>query len=124
MYDKVSLGFQEAYMRRLLLLLVLDVVAGEQPAYSQLIPGGPSGDFRAGDQLTEASRIEPSSGSNPAPALMIVPDTLGPKHPDEILRDIDKDLGRSTLERSDYSSPSFNLEKDLRSHSEHSDSLR
>jgi hypothetical protein len=42
-------------------------------------------------------------------------DTLGAKPPDDILKNIDKDLGRSTLERSGTSSPSFNLERELRS---------
>jgi hypothetical protein len=110
-------------MRRLLLFLVI-LAAPTLPAYSQLTPGGPSGDFRAPDQSTGAPRIEPSSGSSQTPTLTMVPDTLGPKNPDEILKSIDKDLGRSTLERSDHSSPSFNLEKDLRSPSEHSSSLK
>jgi hypothetical protein len=55
---------------------------------------------------------------------MMVPGSLGFKHPDDILKAIDKDLGRSTLDRSEHSSPSFNLEKDLRSHTEHPDSLK
>ena len=110
-------------MRRLLLSLVI-LVATTLPAHSQLIPGGPSGDFRASDQSTGGPRTEGTSGSSPAPTIMMVPDTLGLKHPDDIVKGIDKDLGRSTLERSDHSSPSYNLEKDLRSHTEHTDSLK
>jgi hypothetical protein len=110
-------------MRRLLVLLVI-LTASTLPAHSQLIPGGPSGDFRVGDHSTGVPRTEGSPGSSPAPTIMMGPDSLGFKHPDDIVKGIDKDLGRSTLDRSEHSSPSFNLEKDLRSHTEHPDSLK
>jgi hypothetical protein len=99
----------------MLFLLLLGAVA--PPAHSQLIPGGPSGDFRVNDRsgsdATTGTTAGPGLPTSPPPFL----DKPAVKSPDEVLKSIDKDLGRSTLERS-AASPSFNLEKDLRSHSD------
>jgi hypothetical protein len=45
-------------------------------------------------------------------------DAIGGQRPDDILKSIDKDLGRAMVERSGASSPSLNLERELRSPSD------
>ena len=87
-------------MRWLVPLFILISMIVNVPAYPQLVPGGPSGDFRVNDQPATAPRVEPPGGpSMPSEATMFR-DTLGAKSPEEVLKSIDKDLGRSMLERS------------------------
>jgi len=45
-------------------------------------------------------------------------DQLGGRTPDEILKNLDKDLGRATLERSSLGAPASDPGKDLRAPSE------
>ena len=103
-------------MRWLMLLLVF-LAGSALPAYSQLIPGGPSGDFRVNDRSGTDATTGPAAGPSLPTNPTIYLDKPGVKAPDEVLKNIDKDLGRSTLERTE-GNPSFNLEKDLRSHSD------
>lgn len=105
------------------LLIILNSSAVTIPAHAQLIPGGPSGDFRVNDQPGTAPTVGPSGGPSLPPGPMIFRDTLGAKPPDDILKKIDKDLGRPALEPSGRSSPSlnfekYNFEKELRSPSD------
>jgi hypothetical protein len=101
-------------VRSLMLLLVF--LAGALPAYSQLIPGGPSDDFRSTDHRSGSATTGPAGPSLPtSPTIHL--DKPEVKSPDEVLKGIDKDLGRSTLERSGDSGSS-NLERDLRSRSD------
>jgi hypothetical protein len=105
-------------MRWFVPLLILTSAAVTIPAYSQLIPGGPSGDFRVNDRPGNAPTAGLPGGPSLSPGPTMFQDTLGAKPPDDILKSIDKDLGRSMLERSGASSPSFNLERELRSPSD------
>lgn len=94
-------------------LLILSATVVCIPAHSQLIPGGPSGDFRVNDRSGTAPTAGPSGGPSLPPSPTMFQDSLGSKSPDEILKSIDKDLGRSTLARPD-ASPPFDMEKELR----------
>ncbi len=96
-------------------LLSLMMVTLSLPVHAQLTPGGPSGDFRVNDRSGAAPTAGPAGGPSPSPGPTMFRDTLGSKSPDEILKSIDKDLGRSTLERSGTGSPSLNLERELKS---------
>lgn len=100
------------------LLIILSSAAVSVPVYSQLIPGGPSGDFRVNDRSGTAPTAGPPGGPSLPPDATMFRDVIGPKPPDEILKSIDKNLGRSTFERSGTGSPSFDLERDLRTHSD------
>jgi hypothetical protein len=99
-------------------LLILTSAAISVPGHTQLIPGGPSGDFRVNDRPGTNPTVGPPGGPSLPPTSMMFRDTLGSKSPDEILKSIDMDLVRSTLERSSTSSPSISLEKELRSPSD------
>jgi hypothetical protein len=105
-------------MRWFVPLFILTSAAITVPAHTQLIPGGPGGDFRVNDRPGSAPTVGAPGGPSLPPGPMMFQDTFGAKPPDDILKNIDKDLGRSTLERSDASSPSFNMEKELRSPSD------
>ena len=100
-------------MRWFVPLLILTSTIITVPAHPQLIPGGPSGDFRINDQPGTAPTVGPPGGPSLPPDPMMFRDTLGPKPPDEVLKSIDKDLGRS-MERSSTGIQSPDLEKDLR----------
>lgn len=102
-------------MRRFAPLYILASLAMSVPAYPQLIPIGPSGDFRVNDRPGTAPTVGPPGGPSLPPDATMFRDTLGSKSPDEILRSIDKDLGRSTLERSDTSIQPLDPSRDLRS---------
>ncbi len=102
-------------MRSLMLLLVF--LAGALPAYSQLIPGGPSDDFRSTDPRSGSDTTTGPAGPSLPTSPPVHLDRPEVKSPDEVLKSIDKDLGRSTLERSGDSGSS-NLERDLRSRSD------
>jgi len=99
------------------LLLVLSITAICIPAHSQLIPGGPTGDFRVNDRSGTAPTAGAAGGPSLPPSPTMFQDSLGSKSPDEILKSIDKDLGRSTLDRSSSVSPPFDMEKELESRS-------
>lgn len=101
-------------MRWFVPLVILTSAAINVPAYSQLIPGGPSGDFRVNDRPGTAPTVGSPGGPSLAPDPMMFRDTFGSKPPDEILKSIDKDLGRSTLERSSRNIQSPDLGKELR----------
>ena len=101
-------------MRWFVPLLILTSAVITVPAHSQLTPGGPSGDFRGNDQSGTTPTVGPPGGPSLPPNPMMFRDTLGPKPPDEILKNIDKDLGRSTLERSSTSTESSDVKNELR----------
>ena len=102
-------------MRWFVPVLILTVVLLSTPAYPQVVPGGPSGDFRVNDRPGTAPTVGPPGGpSLPADATMFR-DTFGGKSPDEILKSIDKDLGRSTLERSTTTVQPLDPARELRS---------
>ncbi len=101
-------------MRWLVSFLITMSVAGvTMPARSQLIPGGPSGDFRVPDRPGTAPTVGPPGGPSPMPDPMMFRDMLSPRSPDDVIKSIDKDLGRSMVERPG-STPSVNFERELR----------
>ena len=105
-------------MRWFVPLLILTSVTMSGPAYPQLVPSGPSDDFRVNDRPGTAPTVGPPGGpSLPADSTMFR-DTIGSKPPDEILKSIDKDLGRSTLERSNTGVPPLDPGRELRSSSD------
>ncbi len=95
----------------LFLGLVISVSALAQPG--QL---GPAGDFRVNDRPGTAPTVGPPGGPSPPPGPTLFRDFTGAKRPDEILKSLDKDLGRGTPEglESPSGRRSFDLEKDLR----------
>jgi hypothetical protein len=86
-------------MRWFVPLLIFTSTAITVSAHAQLVPGGPSGDFRVNDRPGTAPTVGPPGGPSLPPDSTMFRDTIGAKPPDEILKSIDKDLGRSTLER-------------------------
>ncbi len=107
-------------MRWLVPLLIVTAAAVSVSAMAQLTPGGPSGDFRIDDRPGHAPTGGPPGGTSLPANPMTFRDIIGGKPPDEVLKRIDKDLGRSTLERSDQSSSSFDRGRDLWSPSDKS----
>lgn len=100
-------------MRWFVPLLTLSITAVCIPAHAQFIPGGPSGDFRVNDRSGTAPTAGPAGGPSLPPSPTMFQDSLGSKSPEQILKSIDKDLGRSTLARPD-ATPPFNMEKELK----------
>lgn len=96
-------------------LFILASAAIIVPAHAQLVPGGPSGDFRVNDRPGTAPTVGPPGGPSLPPDPTMFRDTIGAKPPVEILKGIDKDLGRSTLERPNMSIRPFDLEREFRS---------
>jgi len=75
-----------------LFLCVLVLTAA--PSFAQL-GGSPSGDFRVNDRPGTSPTVGPPGGPSPA-GPGIFPDPTGAKSPDELLKRLDKDLGRGT----------------------------
>jgi hypothetical protein len=99
-------------------LLILTSAAMTVPAHAQLVPGGPSGDFRVNDRPGTAPTAGPPGGPSLPPDPTMFRDAIGAKPPDEILKSIDKDLGRSTAERPNMNVQPFDLEREFRSPSD------
>ncbi|MEW6247359.1 MAG: hypothetical protein AB1555_11725 [Nitrospirota bacterium] len=95
----------------LFLGLVISISALAQPA--QL---GPAGDFRVDDRPGTAPMVGPPGGPSPPPGPTLFRDFIGAKRPDEILKSLDRDLGRGAPEGLGAPSGgrSLDLEKDLR----------
>ncbi len=95
--------------RLFLFILVSSVIAFPSFAFAQL-GGIPSGDFRVQDRPGTAPTVGPPGGPSPAgPATF--PDPTGTKSPEELLKRLDKDLGRSTV--SPLGGGIFELPQDL-----------
>jgi hypothetical protein len=90
------------------------------PSYAQLGQVSPSGDFRVNDRPGTAPTVGAPGGPSIAPDPTLFRDFAGTKSPDEVLKSLDKDLGKNPV--SDLgvppSGPSPELEKDLRSPSD------
>lgn len=105
-------------MRWILSCFILTSMAASVPAYAQLVPGGGSGDFRVNDRPGTAPTVGPPGGPSQPTDSTMFRDTSS-KPPDEILKSIDKDLGRSTVGPSSPSAPSsFDPSRELRSSSD------
>jgi hypothetical protein len=105
-------------MRWFVPVLILTLFVLSVPAYPQLVPGGPSGDFRVNDRPGTAPTVGPPGGPSLPPDATMFRDTFGGRSPDEILKSIDKDLGRSTLERSPTTVQPLDPGRELRSPSD------
>ncbi len=101
-------------------LLLIGVVLTSVPAHAQVGPPGPSGDFRVDDRLGTDPTVGSPGGPSLPPGPALFRDSLGGKSADETLKSIDKDLGKSSFERSGAASGSrsLELERDLRSPSD------
>lgn len=77
-------------------LLVLVAVLIAIPASAQL-GSGPRGDFRPDPQLGTAPTVGMPGGPSLPAGPVLFPDPTGTKRPEEILRDINKELGSRTL---------------------------
>ena len=81
-------------MTRLFLFILVSVLSAA-PASAQL-GGIPPGDFRVNDRPGTSPTVGPPGGPSPAGPAMF-PDPTGTKSPEELLKRLDKDLGRSTV---------------------------
>lgn len=82
-------------MKRLGPLVILSVVVIGVPALAQL--SAPSGDFRVEDRPGTAPTAGLPGGPSLPPGPAHFGDSIGAKSSDEILRRLDKDLGRDTV---------------------------
>lgn len=107
-------------MRWFVPLVILGSVVISFPVLAQLGQLGPSGDFRVNDRPGTAPTVGPPGGPSLSPGPTLFRDPTGAKSPDEILKSLDKDLGRNTFGSpgSASSDRPFELEKDLRPSSE------
>jgi hypothetical protein len=81
-------------MARLFVFILIFVLTAV-PSFAQL-GGSPSGDFRVNDRPGTSPTVGPPGGPSLA-GPGIFPDPTGAKSPDELLKRLDKDLGRSTV---------------------------
>jgi len=97
-----------------LILIAATLVA--VPAVAQTSQLGPSGDFRVEGRSGTAPTAGPPGGPSLPPGPAQFRDNLGGRSPDEILKSIDKDLGKgSEFYGSGSSSHTLNLERELSS---------
>ena len=87
------------------------------PALAQLRPSVPTGDFRVEGRLGTDPTVGPPGGPSLPPGPAAFRDSLGGKSPDEILKSIDKELGKSSPDRSESEGAvrSLELERELSS---------
>lgn len=81
----------------------------------QLTPGGPTGDFRTQPPHEATPIPPPSSAPGLSPGPMTLQDMVGGLSPAEVLKRLDKDLGRSTLESPGARDSHVDFERELRS---------
>ena len=107
-------------MIRYALLLLIGVVLTSISALAQVGLPGPSGDFRVDDRPGNAPTVGSPGGPSLPPGPALFRDSLGGKSADETLKRIDKDLGKSSFDRSGAASGSrsLELEREIHSHSE------
>ncbi len=107
-------------MRWLTPLLLLGSVISGFPAFAQLGQVIPSGDFRVNDRPGTDPTVGAAGGPSVPPDPTLFRDFAGSKSPDEILKTLDKDLGRNPASEpgSSSSGQSIDFERDLRSPSE------
>lgn len=85
-------------------------------AHAQQSQVGPSGDFRVNDRPGTAPTVGTPGGPGIPAESTLFRDFAGTKSPDEILKSLDKDLGKNLASDPGVSSsgPSLDLEKDFR----------
>lgn len=107
---------KEALMRWFAPLAALVFVSLQSPALAQLSPSVPSGDARVEGRPGTAPTVGLPGDPSLPPGPAIFRDSLGGRSPDEILKSIDKALGRSSLDRSESTGARpLDLERELRS---------
>lgn len=84
-------------MRWLAPLLLIGLVLISVPAYAQLGQPGPSGDFRVNDRPGAAPTVGAPGGPSVPPDPTLFRDFAGTKSPDEILKSLDNDLGKTPV---------------------------
>jgi hypothetical protein len=112
----LALTKMEAPMRWLTPLLLISLAFIGIPAHAQLDQAvGPSGDFRVNDRPGTAPTVGSAGGPSVPPDSTLFRDFADTKSPDETLKTLDKDLGKSTVSDpgAPFSGPSMNLEKDF-----------
>jgi hypothetical protein len=92
------------------LALLLAFGFTDVPASAQLGQSGPSGDFRVHDRSGTAPTAGPAGGPSLPPGPAVFKDSLGGKLPDDILKELNRDLGRNSSDRSDALSGSHPLD--------------
>lgn len=103
-------------MRWLTPLLLSGLALTDTTAYAQLGQLGASGDFRVNDRPGTAPTVGAPGGPSIAPDPTFFRDFAGAKSPEEVLKSLDKDLGKNPLSDPGVpsSGPSFEPEKDFR----------
>ncbi len=103
-------------MRWLAPLLLLGIAALSVSVLAQPAQLGPAGDFRVDDRPGTAPTVGPPGGPSPPPGPTLFRDFTGVPHPEEIVKRLDKELGRRAPEGlgSPPAGRPLNLEKDLR----------
>jgi hypothetical protein len=98
-------------------LLFLVLAGAQNSALAQFDPSVPSGDFRVEGRPGTAPTVGPPGGPSLPPGPATFRDSLGGRSPDEILKGIDKELGKSPIDTSGPASGdrSLDLERELRS---------
>jgi len=101
-----------------LILIVLGLTAS--PAFPQMGQLGPSGDFRVDGRPGTAPTGGPPGGPSLPPGPAMFRDSLGGRTPDEVLRSLNQELGKSSAPRPVYPSgtPSTDLSRELESPSD------
>lgn len=98
------------------LLLMIAAVLAFIPAAAQTGQLGPNGDFRVEGRPGTAPTVGPPGGPGLPPGPAQFRDSLGGKSPDEVLKRIDKELGKGSPDNSGPppGSHSLELERELR----------
>ncbi|ALA58394.1 hypothetical protein [Nitrospira moscoviensis] len=86
-------------MRRLLAFSILGTAMAAVPAQAQLDRmGGTSGDVRTPDRPISAPPLRfPEAAGFPSDSMKFL-DSIGPRTPEEVLKNLDKDLSRRSTE--------------------------
>jgi hypothetical protein len=106
----------DATMRWLAPLLLIGSTLIGIPTHAQLDQAvGPSGDFRVNDRPGTAPTDSAVGGPSVPTDSTLFRDFTGTKSPDEMLKTLDKDLGKSSVNDpgAPSSGPSMELEKDF-----------
>jgi hypothetical protein len=108
---------KEATMRWFTTLTAVVFISLQTPVLAQLAPSIPSDEFRVEGRPGTAPTVGPPGGPSLPPGSAFSRDSVGGKSPDEILKSIDKDLSKNSLDRFDSGTGirPLDLEKELRS---------
>jgi hypothetical protein len=104
-------------MRWFALLTALVFISLHNAVLAQLAPSAPSGEFRVEGRPGTAPTVSLPSGPSLPPGSAFSRDSVGGKSPDDILKSIDKNLSKNSLDRFDSGTGvrPLDLERELRS---------